>query len=115
MYCPVCKSELSGDLQTCYVCGSDPKNSESETKEWVMLGIIEDKMLADLGLETLKSCDIPAVLFSKSGFFGNIGLPLAPFHSNSSAGFEILVPQEYADQADETLEMTLGEKWHRKE
>ena len=113
MYCPVCKSELSGDLQTCYVCGSDPKGSESETKEWVMLGIIEDKMLADLGLETLKSCDIPAVLFSKSGFFGNIGLPLAPFHSNSSAGFEILVPQAYANQADETLDMSLGGPWPR--
>ena len=115
MYCPVCKNELSDDLQTCYVCGNDPKSVSSESGEWVMLGIIEDKVLADLGRETLKSCNIPVVLFSKSGFFGNAGLLLAPFHSNSSAAFEISVPKEYADEAADTLEMTLGEKWHRKE
>jgi hypothetical protein len=115
VYCPVCKNELSGDVQNCYICGYDLQDNSEENEEWVMLGIIDDKIHADLGQEALKSCNIPAVVFSKSGFFGNIGLFLNPFHSDASAAFEIVVPKEFAEEAAETLDMTLGEKWHRKE
>jgi hypothetical protein len=80
-----------------------------------VLGIIEDKLHADFAEETLKSCKIPAVVISKSGFFGNIGLSLNPFYTNSSAAFEISVPSNYLEEATDVLDMTLGNKFHRKE
>ena len=114
MYCPVCKAELSSDTQTCYVCGNDPKADVKEAEEWVVLGIIDDKLHADFAEETLKSCKIPVVIFSKSGFFGNIGLSLNPFYTNSSPAFEISVPSNYLEEATDVLDMTLGSKFHRK-
>ncbi len=114
MYCPVCKRELSKDVQTCYVCGSDPNAEPLVDDEWVILGIIDDKLYADLAEETLKSCKIPAVVLSKSGFFGNIGLFLNPFYTNSTSAFEISVPSEYLEEATNVLDMTLGNKFHRK-
>jgi hypothetical protein len=112
-FCPVCNAELSNDVQSCYVCGNDPENKTGKDEEWVVLGLIDDKVHADLAQETLKSCNIPAVVFSKSGFFGNVGLFLNPFYSNSSPAFEVQVPKSYADDASDILDSTLGEKWQR--
>jgi hypothetical protein len=104
---------MSGDVQSCFVCGHDPEKTTSDDEDWLVLGIIDDKVHADLARETLKSCNIPAVVISKSGFFGNIGLSLNPFYTNSSAAFEVSVPQNFADEAANVLESTVGEKWHR--
>lgn len=114
MYCPVCKTELKQDVQSCYVCGSDRLMETAEDDEWVMLGFIDDKLHADFGEETLKSCKIPAVVLSKSGFFGNIGLFLNPFYTDNSPAFEISVPSQYLEEATDILDMTLGNKFHRK-
>lgn len=114
VYCQVCKSELSQEAQSCYVCGNDISAEAEEVEEWVMLGIIEDKLHADLAKETLNSCRIPAVVMSKSGFFGNIGLFLNPFYTNASAAFEISVPANFLDEAVDVLDSTVGTKFHRK-
>lgn len=111
--CPGCKTELKDGTTTCYVCGRDI-NKEEKT-EWIMLGMIEDKMSADYAEETLKSNDIPVVLFSKSGFFGNIGLPLATFHTPGVGLFEVSVPSDFVEEATDILDMILGEKWEKKE
>ena len=113
MYCPVCKTELAENVQSCYVCGSDPKAAAVDD-EWVTLGIIDDKLHADFAEETLKSCKIPAVVLSKSGFFGSIGLFLNPFYTDTSSAFEISVPSQYLEEATDVLDMTLGNKFHRK-
>ncbi|HEX2896767.1 MAG TPA: hypothetical protein VHP63_01790 [candidate division Zixibacteria bacterium] len=105
---------MSEGVQTCYVCGGDPKMEHMENQEWVVLGIIDDKLHADFGEETLKSCHIPVVVMSKSGFFGNIGLFLNPIYTDSSAAFEISVPEQYLEEATDILDMTLGTKFHRK-
>lgn len=114
MFCPVCKTKLTQETQTCYVCGNEIEPDESENDIWVVLGIIDDKLHADLAEETLKSCKIPAVVFSKSGFFGNIGLFLNPFYTNASPAFEVSVPSDYLEEATDILDMTLGNKFHRK-
>lgn len=113
-YCPVCKTELAEDMQTCYVCGGDPRMENMENQEWVVLGTIDDKLHADFGEETLKSCHIPVVVMSKSGFFGNIGLFLNPMYTDTSSAFEISVPEQYLEEATDILDMTLGTKFHRK-
>lgn len=79
---------------------------------WVLLGTIDDKLSADFARETLVVYNIPAVVISKSGFFGNIGLPLAPFYNaNSSHTYEVSVPSEFAEDATHILNMVVGKKW----
>jgi hypothetical protein len=80
----------------------------------VVLGSIEDKLSADFARETLKDMNIPAVIISKSGFFGDIGLPLNPFYKPGEAMFEVSVPQGFEEEACDALDMTLGDKWQRK-
>ncbi len=112
-YCPVCKAEVDGDAATCNICGHELE--QDRASQWITVGEIEDKLSADFGKEVLASYDIPAVIFSRSGFFGNVGLPLNPFYGPGSALFEVSVPEEYREEAADILESTLGSKWHRKE
>lgn len=111
--CPACKTEIEDGASSCYICGYE-LDEKHETK-WVVIGEIEDKFSADFGKEALASSEIPAVVFSRSGFFGNVGLPLNPFYKPGSALFEVSVPEEFVEEAAEILEITVGEKWHRKE
>ncbi|UCG60938.1 MAG: hypothetical protein JSV52_11490 [Candidatus Zixiibacteriota bacterium] len=111
--CPACNTEIADDASTCYICGCELDEEREIT--WTIIGEIEDKLSADFGKEALATSEIPAVVFSRSGFFGNIGLPLNPFYKAGSALFEISVPEEFIEEASEILEMTLGKKWHRKE
>lgn len=113
MFCPVCKAELENGVTQCVVCGHEFNDSESS--QWVVLGTIEDKISADFAKEALSSYEIPAVIISKSGFFGDIGLPLNPFYKPGSALFEVSVPEEHCEEAVDVLNMILGRKWRRKE
>jgi hypothetical protein len=79
-----------------------------------MLGTIEDKLSADFARETLTSYEIPAVVISRSGFFGNIGLPLRNFYTGELGLWELSVPIEYADDARDIVQMILGAKWRPK-
>ncbi len=113
MFCPECNRELPEGVTECYYCGHDL--TDAGGKDWVVLGTIENKLYADFAKETLDSYDIPAVVISKDGFFGDIGLPLRPFYNSKSAPFEISVQLAYREEAIEILNMTIGDKWHRKE
>ena len=110
MFCPDCKTELEEGATSCHVCGW-----EMDETDWIMLGVIKNKFSADLAKETLSSQGIPAVVFSKSGFFGDAGLPLYSFFKKGEALYEISVPVVYTEEAVEILDMTIGDNWHRKE
>ena len=110
-YGPKCKNDLKEGSTTCYICGYEiDGNSEGE---WVLLGSIEDKLSADYARETLKSYEIPAVIISRSGFFGDVGLVMNPFYKKEYGNFEVKVPKEYIEEATDILNMILGEKWQR--
>lgn len=112
-FCPVCKSELSDGADECAVCGS--RIEENQFDSWITLGYIEDKISADYAVETVRSNDIPIVIFSRSGFFGSVGLPLNPFYKSTSALFEVMVPGEYKDEVADILDMLLGRRWKRED
>jgi len=113
VYCPECNVKLQGHPDRCYICGGEVVDDDESG--WVLIGIVENKVFADLARETLESCGVPAVVISKSGFFGNVGLPLNPIYEPKVAAFEISVPVVYRTEAIEVLDMTLGDKWQRKE
>ena len=112
--CPKCHKPLSGSYSSCPICGEDL--GESSPSEWIMIGTIENKLAADFARETLESYNVPVVIISKSGFFGDVGLPLNPIHSTASGGmFEVSVPQEHREEAMQIVKMTVGESWHPEE
>ncbi|MFZ5981445.1 MAG: hypothetical protein ACOYVF_12530 [Candidatus Zixiibacteriota bacterium] len=114
MLCPVCKNEWEEGTAHCPICGYE-LNDYNEEAEWIIIGDIDDKVSADYAKETLLSSEIPVVIFSKSGFFGNVGLPLHPFYKPGTGVFEVAVPGEYQEEAVEILDIILGEQWHQKE
>jgi len=114
VFCPGCNREWEEGLTECPVCGTELFNENGGTKDhWVQIGVIEDKLSADFAAEALKSYEIEAVIISKSGFFGDIGLTLNPFYSRKSPLFEISVRSDDVEEARGILDMVLGEKWHR--
>jgi len=114
VFCPECNMELEGDPSHCYLCGHSLKDDQG-MNEWIVIGTVENKIMADFVKETLKSEKIPAVVLSRSGYFGDAGLPLNPIYTTGDASFEISVPESYSSDATDLLDMTLGEKWHKKE
>lgn len=113
-YCPVCKTEWEAPLKECPVCAGVLSTGKDESG-WTLLGSIRDKVSADFAQEVLKSYEIPAVVISKSGFFGQAGLTFNTFYKAGSSLFEISVPTELVQEAEEILNMTVGDSWQRKE
>jgi len=100
--CPVCSHEL------------ERKPSEPEIP-WVLVGFIGDKVSADYAREVLISYEIPTVVISKSGFFGQAGLTLPSFYKPESNLFEVSVPADCVEEAVGVLNMVLGDQWKKKE
>jgi hypothetical protein len=112
MHCPRCNTEIGEGFSECYNCGCEL--GDLEDGRWIVLGMVEDRVFAGLARETLESMGIPAVVVSKSGFFGNVGLPLNPFFSSRSVpSFEVSVPWVWRDEAGDALDSVLGSKWQR--
>lgn len=116
-YCPVCKTEWADDMSECPVCAHEIQASENPpvNDAWVTLGFIADKISADYAKEVLDSYEIPVVVFSKSGFFGQAGLMFQGFYKPGAQAFEISVPAECVEEATGILDMVLGDKWRKNE
>lgn len=116
-YCPVCKVNWDDTMSECPVCSHELGNApaDAEAGSWILLGSVGDKISADYAKEVLSSYEIPVVVISKSGFFGQAGLTLHTFYKPGSLLFEVSVPAEWVEEATEIMEMILGDKWQRKE
>lgn len=112
MSCPTCNYHPLSSSEDCPVCGFEAP--ESNEAEWVMLGTIDDSMSADFAREVFISYDIPAVVISKSGYFGQFGLFFHGFHSGQLQEFEVSVPMAHSIAASELLAMTVGSHWHER-
>jgi hypothetical protein len=113
-YCPACKAEWDSQSTECPICGRDFAVDTAE-EPWIVIGTIADKISADFARETLRAYEIPAVVVSKAGFFGTAGLTMTHFYSGAAALFEVSVPPQHREEAEELLQMTVGERWQRKE
>ncbi len=115
-YCPKCNEDFDSDLSACPKCKIDLDDepdvpSDVASDGWVVIGHVKDQTTADYAKETLESYDIPAVLFSESGFFGQAGLNLPSPSGKHIGTFKIQVPVELIDDAVNILNMILGDSW----
>jgi len=116
-YCPRCRENFEGELTACPKCGFEFEDNEFDTEkyDWVMIAKISNKTSADYAHETLKSYDIPSVIFSESGFFGEVGLNLPSVTGKGYGKFQVHVPVQFREEAEGVLDMILGEEWERTE
>ena len=110
--CPVCNSKIPGQATTCPVCNTELDQDLDQLGEWLILGVFEDQVSAGLAHETLLNADIPAVLFSKAGFFGAAGLTMNTFYGNRQGMYEISVPTDMFEEANELVNAVLDGQWH---
>lgn len=108
--CPVCSTKVADEVTTCPICNADLDSDSSG--EWRVLGLFRDQVSAGLAHETLLNADIPAVLFSKAGFFGAAGLAMNPFYSPTEGLYEISVPADRFEDATEIINAVLSGGWH---
>ena len=78
----------------------DDDTDEEDLEDWVTIGYATDKVTADYIIDSLQAYDIPATIINKSGFLGDIGIPLAasPFGGGTGA-YEIMTPAESIEEA----------------
>lgn len=114
-YCPQCKEDFEGDLTLCPKCGYEfeRETDVSDEDRWVMVARILDKTSADYAKETLKSYNIPAVVISESGYFGQVGLNLPSYSGKGIGKFQVHVPGELREEAEDVLGMILGDDWEK--
>jgi len=109
VYCPECEKEFEDGLSECPICGAEL----IEKSDWVIVGRVKDQTSSDYARETLESYDIPAVVISESGYFGQVGLNI-PAPSGANIGlFQIHVPGDRLEEAIEILDMILGDSWEK--
>ena len=114
-YCPVCKEFFVGDLTSCPKCGRDFEEDDYDIEKlgWTMIGKVKDKMSADFAKETLESYHIPVVIISESGYFGDVGLNLPSLAGKGLGKFQIHIPSELREDAENVLNMIFGDDWEK--
>ncbi|MFQ5606530.1 MAG: hypothetical protein ACE5GA_01180 [Candidatus Zixiibacteriota bacterium] len=79
---------------------------------WITLGRALDRVTAGFVIETLQSYEIPAMMDSKSGYLGDVGLTaISSVFENPTGAYEIRVPAECAEEALGIAEMVGGGQW----
>jgi hypothetical protein len=118
MFCPKCRYEYEPHISECPDCGEKlvvtlPPEEESEPRyeNWVELVHLTARISAEMVLDVFRSKAIPVVVLSETGFFGQTG-QMGPSAFQPIAGFySILVPEEFAEDADIEGAALLGDEW----
>ena len=121
-FCPKCRYEYNPGVGVCPDCNEqlvsalpeEPARAEDEVyDDWVQIGRLTSTQYAEMLIEALHAKDIPAILHSGSGHFGETGqMGLSSFRP-VGGGYSLWVPRQFADDADQEAEVILGELWQK--
>jgi len=123
-FCPKCTYEYKANINECPDCGEQLVDSLPEPtefrdeevdpdKEWIELARLTSNQYAEMVVEALLAKDIPAIVHSKSGHYGYIGVMGPSSFASVGDGFLIMVPREFTEIADKEAELVLGDIWTR--
>lgn len=120
MFCPKCRYEYEPHIFTCPDCGEKlvatlpPEDADKGPvyDNWVELVHLTSKISADMVLDVFRTKDIPVVILSEAGYFGQTG-QMGPSSFQPIAGFySVVVPEEFAEDAENEGAALLGDVWH---
>jgi hypothetical protein len=123
-FCPNCRYEYKPGVATCPDCGAElvdslPEKSEEQgneirnSEDWVQLGRLTSQQYAEMIEEALKEKDIPVVVLSSVGHFGYTGQMGISSFRPVGGGYTVMVPKEYAADADEIAQIVIGDEWEK--
>jgi hypothetical protein len=118
-FCPKCRYEYNPEVSTCPDCNerlvttlpAEEEQSEVIYEDWTQVARLTSPQYAEMLLEALQAKDIPIVIQSGSGHFGQIGQmgmsALAPI----GGGYSVMIPLKFVPEADREATALLGEIW----
>ena len=120
MFCPNCRYEYKETITACPDCKEKlvsqlptPDDDGVDYKDWVQLARLTAHEYAEMLVEALHANDIPAVILSGAGHFGQLG-QMGPSSARPiGGGFSLMVPREFVTQADQIAGSILGEAWEK--
>jgi len=122
-FCPKCRYEYNTGTSICPDCDeplvdrlpdkseSDPNNTLADYDNWVCIGRLTSSIYANMINEVFREKEIPVVVLSGTGHFGQTGQMGASSFRPIDGAYSILVPEEYVEDADQEAEIILGEDW----
>ncbi|MDD4053070.1 MAG: hypothetical protein PHR28_14385, partial [candidate division Zixibacteria bacterium] len=109
-FCPKCRYEYEIGIRECPDCGAKLVDrlpdedaqapGEHDYKDWIPLANLTSQQMAEMVLESLRAKDIPAVIHSGVGYFGQAGTMGTSLYAPIGGAYTLLVPQEYIEDAD---------------
>ena len=124
-FCPKCRYEYNIGVITCPDCDEQlvdqlPVDIEDDSlydsdkyADWVQLARLTSYEYANMIVEVLHAKEIPAVILSGAGHFGQLG-QLGPSSSRPVGGaYSIMVPREFVIDADREAESIMGDDWKK--
>jgi hypothetical protein len=124
-FCPKCRAEYTEQIEACPECGkplveslpeqpgetSPSPDIETEYKEWVQLARLTSQQYAEMVVEALRAKNIPAVILSGTGHFGQLGMMNVSLYLPIGGGYSVMVPRKFAVDADREGSLLLGDVW----
>ncbi|NMC44278.1 MAG: hypothetical protein GYA46_10205, partial [candidate division Zixibacteria bacterium] len=81
--------------------------------DWIPLASLTSQQVAEMVMEGLRVKDIPAVIYSGVGYFGQAGAMGSSLYAPVGGAYTLLVPQEYIADADEEARLIVGDDWEK--
>ncbi len=111
--CPDCEEQLVGSLPeersryTPLLSSAQP-DLMNQYADWVQIARLTSERSANMIMEVWQSKDIPGVVLSGAGHFGQIGLSS---YLPMDGGYCMMVPRKFVEDADGEATAVLGEEW----
>jgi len=122
-FCPKCRYEYNPEISICPDCEEHlvdilPEKYENESEidnqgydNWIKIGRLSSQAYATMINDGLKSKNIPIVILSGAGHFGQTGQMGTSAFFPAGGSYIVLVPEEFIDDANHEAEIILGEEW----
>lgn len=123
MFCPKCRYEYEPHIFECPDCGEKlvvalpdesgtPTIDEKEAyADWVPLVSLNSPTSAQMVMDVLRQKNIPAVVLSGGGYFGQTGSMGPSSQLPIKGNYTLMVPEDYVADADGEGETILGDEW----
>ena len=118
-FCPKCKYEYKAGTDACADCNTTlveslaQDDSPDTYKDWIPLARLTSSQYAEMVLECLRAKDIPAVIHSDAGHFGQTGQMGTSSFRPVGGAYTLMVPRDHVIKADSEAGTILGDVWEK--